>query len=107
MKCVVVAAMARELAPTVRALDATRRGDAWIAEPLTFVVGGIGVPRATRAAEQAVREGSPEALVSTGLAGAIDPALRTGDLVIGGTAGIEPSTQLLALARRAAPKAQL
>jgi adenosylhomocysteine nucleosidase len=44
-------------------------------------IGGIGRNAAARAAEVAVREAKPGLVVSAGLAGALTPSLRPGDLV--------------------------
>jgi len=57
--------------------------EARIARPLGWpvIVGGGGYAGAIAAAEQAVREGA-QALVSFGLAGGLDPALRPGAVVV-------------------------
>lgn len=46
------------------------------------IIGGIGRRRAEAATGHAIETLSPEAIVSTGFAGAVQPGLRTGDLLV-------------------------
>ena len=79
----IVAAMSRELGPLLhgsskRKLDGVELYDL----PSALVaVGGMGRDASTRAAEAVVREASPVIMVSAGLAGALTPSLRPGDMV--------------------------
>jgi adenosylhomocysteine nucleosidase len=52
---------------------------------LRLVVGGVGYDRARAAAARLCDAARPTLLVSAGFCGALDPALRTGDLLVGGT----------------------
>ena len=71
------------------------------------IAGGGNAARLEQALEEAItlgahRSGSPvRALLSSGVAGALDPALRPGDLVIGS----DGTPELIAALRRALPRA--
>jgi adenosylhomocysteine nucleosidase len=79
----IVAAMRSELGPLLR--GATKRkveGVELYELPSALVaIGGIGRSAGTRAAELAVHEASPALLISAGLAGALTPSLKPGDMV--------------------------
>ena len=79
----IVAAMCRELAPLLR--GATKReveGVELYELPSALVaIGGIGREAGSRAANLVLREANPEILVSAGLAGALTPSLRHGDVI--------------------------
>ena len=75
--------MRYELGPLLR--GATRRTldgvELYELTSALVAIGGIGYSAATRAAELIVREADPEILVSAGLAGALTPSLKSGDVV--------------------------
>ncbi len=75
--------MRSELGPLLR--GATRRecdGVELYELPSALVaIGGIGHAAGTRAAEAVVREANPGILISAGLAGALSPSLKVGDMV--------------------------
>ena len=75
--------MRSELAPLLRGARKRRLEGIELYElPLALVaIGGIGRSAGTRAAELVVREARPNLLVSAGLAGALAPSLRPGDLL--------------------------
>ena len=110
MTILVLAALRSELRPTLRLLHATTRRAGGIslrvAGPLVFAAGGVGAAAAAASARRLVAAVHPDALVSTGFAGAIDNGLETGDLVLGGTTGFPAEEGLLRLAREAAPAAR-
>ena len=78
----IVAAMPIEMAPMVgslpkRSLDGV---DLYDLPQAVIVVGGIGEQSAQRAAELAVNYAQPAVLVNAGLAGAVSPRLKVGDV---------------------------
>lgn len=79
----IVAAMRRELGPLLRGATRCERDGIELYElPSALVaIGGIGRSAGTRAAELAVREASPKILLSAGLAGALTPSLKPGQVV--------------------------
>lgn len=84
-----VAALEREVAPLIRGwksrtlervgLRLFENGDAFL------ICGGIGPEAARRATEAVIQEVQPSRIVSIGFAGALDPALKVGDIVEPGT----------------------
>jgi adenosylhomocysteine nucleosidase len=78
----VVAAMRIELAPLLGKTQARRvNGVALFELPQAVVaIGGIGETCAHRAAETAIEDAQPRVLLSAGVAGAISPSLRVGDV---------------------------
>lgn len=85
---VVVSALPLELRPTVKALRAVRtrcgsmRG--YSAGPILFASVGVGAANAERGTEILCGYARPTDVISTGLAGALAPELRAGDLVVSG-----------------------
>jgi adenosylhomocysteine nucleosidase len=79
----IVAAMRTELAPLLRGATSHTVDSVELYELSSALVaiGGIGRRAGERAAEVAVREGSPKLLVSAGLAGALSPTLRAGTVL--------------------------
>jgi adenosylhomocysteine nucleosidase len=110
VRILVLAALRAELRPALRQLHAARRraGGAFAraAGPFLFAAGGVGATAAAEAARRLIDAFRPDALVSTGFAGALDDSLGTGDLVLGGTTGFPAEEGLLRLAREAAPGAR-
>jgi nucleoside phosphorylase len=84
---VIVAALEREIAPLIknwssRAISHQGQNFKFYESDYAVVVcGGIGNEPARRAAEAAVREYSPELLISVGLAGALVSELQVGDTI--------------------------
>lgn len=78
----IVAAMPVELAPLLGKLRPQQRNGVALFELAHAVVavGGIGEKCARRAAETVVNYGKPTILLSAGLAGAISPKLKVGDV---------------------------
>jgi len=79
----IVAAMRRELAPLLRGLR-PQQADAvefFELESAVVAIGGIGRNAARRAAEAVVATYSPDAMISAGVAGALSPALKIGEIV--------------------------
>jgi nucleoside phosphorylase len=111
MKLGILAAVGAELRPTLRVLrPASRRLDGrayYESGPFLFAVGGIGSAHAADAAAWMAERFRPDALVSTGYAGALTGDLRTGDLILGGSSGFPPASALLETARQAAPDARV
>lgn len=111
MRLGVIAALATELGPTLRAFPALPSpgplpsGTRW-SPPYCFRAGGVGAERAARAALLLADAARPDALVSAGFCGAVTGDLEVGDLVLGGTTRFEPSADLLDLARVAWPRAR-
>jgi adenosylhomocysteine nucleosidase len=79
----IVAAMRRELAPLLGQASSRRRDGVELYDlPSALVaIGGIGRKAGLRAAEMAAQEANPEILISAGLAGALTPALKVGDIL--------------------------
>lgn len=79
----IVAAMRSEVADLLRgASRRTENGVELYELPSALVaIGGIGRNAAERAAEAAIREAHPTVLVSAGLAGALSPVLKAGEIV--------------------------
>ncbi len=79
----IVAAMRHELGPLERHAKLRKRDGIYLYElpSALLAVGGIGRDRAQRAAELAVREANPKLLVSAGIAGALTPGLKPGDVL--------------------------
>ena len=101
----VVAALPRELGPTLRALGARRDGGAHVAGRLILVAGGVGEARAAGAAAALADRVPLAGLVSTGYAGALLPGAHIGDVVVGGAPGRPAAERMLDIATRAAPSA--
>jgi adenosylhomocysteine nucleosidase len=110
MRILVLAALRTELRPALRLLRPAplRAGGsaAHAAGPFVFAVGGVGAKAAGEAALRLIAAFRPDAVVSTGFAGALDDGLATGDLVLGGATGCPAAAGLLRLARAAAPDAR-
>jgi adenosylhomocysteine nucleosidase len=90
VKVAIVAALERELRPLVRRWPVRRRshegrefqffeGDAAVA-----VCGGIGAAAARRVAEAVIQLYQPELLISAGFAGALQPDVHVGDVLMPG-----------------------
>jgi adenosylhomocysteine nucleosidase len=79
----IVAAMRRELGPLLRGAAKREVNGVELYElPSALVaIGGIGRTAGARAADLVVREASPALLISAGLAGALTPSLKPGDMV--------------------------
>jgi adenosylhomocysteine nucleosidase len=77
-----VAAMPVELAPLLGKLQPRRVNGVVLfdLERVVVAVGGIGESCARRAAETAIDDAQPTLLLSAGIAGAISPALRVGEV---------------------------
>jgi adenosylhomocysteine nucleosidase len=86
-KIAIIAALERELQPLVKtwrknAVQHDGRNFAFYESNYAVAVcGGIGAESARRAAEVAVRNYSPEILISAGLAGALTPELHVGETI--------------------------
>ncbi|MFZ0957554.1 MAG: hypothetical protein WAN60_14500 [Candidatus Sulfotelmatobacter sp.] len=87
-KIAIVAALERELHPLVRRWPVVEKEYAgrsfrfFEQGRLVAVCGGIGVEPARRAAEAVIALYAPEVVYSAGFAGALDPALKVGDILI-------------------------
>ena len=83
----IVAALEREVRPLVRHWQVRKKEHAgrefrfYETREAVLVCGGIGPEAARRAAEAVIVLYSPELLYSVGYAGALDPALKVGDLL--------------------------
>jgi adenosylhomocysteine nucleosidase len=83
----IIAALEREVAPLIRdwnsrVLRSAGRNYRLFENGNTFLIcGGIGGEAARAATEAIIREVSPSRLVSVGFAGALDPALKIGEVV--------------------------
>jgi len=79
----IVAAMRHELQPLARNAKRREMGGVYLYElpSALLAIGGIGERNARRAAELAVREANPQLLVSAGIAGALTPELKPGDVL--------------------------
>jgi adenosylhomocysteine nucleosidase len=78
----IIAAMRVELAPLIGKLRPTKVNGVELFELPNAVVaiGGIGEKFAYRAAETAIRQAQPRQLISAGVAGALSPELKVGDV---------------------------
>jgi adenosylhomocysteine nucleosidase len=78
----IVAAMAVELAPIIGRLQSQQVNgvDLYELPNALIAVGGIGRKFARRAAEVAVEYAQPQRLISAGIAGALSPKLKVGDV---------------------------
>ena len=82
-----MAALEREIAPLVQAWRRRtleydgRRHEVFENREAVLVCGGIGASAARRATEAIIRDASPARVVSVGFAGALDPALKVGDVI--------------------------
>ena len=87
-KIAIVAALERELHPLVRhwpvvAKQCAGRTFRFFEQgQIVIVCGGIGAEPARRAAEAVIAFYAPEVVYSAGFAGALDPALKVGDILI-------------------------
>lgn len=83
---VVAAAMPRELRPLVRALSMRRRDvaglRAWRGRGVVAVAVGVGPDRASESVAGLLEALEARFVLVTGVAGALDPSLRVGDLVV-------------------------
>ncbi len=79
---VIVAAMPAELAPIIGKLQSQRVNgvDLYELPNALIAIGGIGRKFARRAAEVAVEYAQPQRLISAGIAGALSPKLKVGDV---------------------------
>ena len=88
MTTAIICALERELLPLVRSWKTapfTHNGHTFMAYegPDTVVVaGGIGCPAATRAAQAMIARYQPQTLISAGLAGALIPSLKVGNIIV-------------------------
>ena len=78
----IVAAMRVELAPLLGKMQSRRVNGVELFElaQAVIAVGGIGEKCARRAAETAIEDAQPKLLLSAGIAGAISPKLKVGDV---------------------------
>ena len=78
----VVAAMAIELAPLLGKMQSRQVNGVALfdLDRAVVAVGGIGEKCARRAAEAAIADAQPRLLLSAGIAGALSPALKVGDV---------------------------
>ena len=80
----IIAALPRELSALVKGWERRESGRhvfVWMRGGAVAACAGMGVARAALACEAAMKAAPVTALVSAGLAGACDPALRVGDVV--------------------------
>jgi adenosylhomocysteine nucleosidase len=83
----IVAALEREVRPLVKHWRVSeqaisgRRFEFFEKDDIVLVCGGIGAEAARRAAEAVIARYAPKVVYSAGFAGALDPALRVGDVV--------------------------
>jgi len=90
-KIAIIAAMEREVRPLirnwkVRTIQHAGRQyrlfeNAYENGSATLICGGIGAEAARRATEAIINEVSPSQVISVGFAGALDPALKVGDVL--------------------------
>ncbi|MBV8879172.1 MAG: hypothetical protein JO332_04320, partial [Planctomycetaceae bacterium] len=110
MKLGVVAALAQELEPTLKAIPTSPRTVERLrcheSPSLVFAAGGIGSRPAAAAALLVADTFKPEALVSVGFCGALTDDLETADLILGGTTNHGATSSLLDRALAAAPNAR-
>jgi adenosylhomocysteine nucleosidase len=84
----IIAALEREVRPLVRTWricekeQGGRRFRFFEKDDAVLVCGGIGAEAARRAAEAMIALYSPAAIYSTGFAGALDPKLKVGDILL-------------------------
>lgn len=87
-KIAIVAAMEREVRPLVKGWSAGekeyggRRFRFFEKDDTVVVCGGIGAEAARRAAEATIELYSPDVIYSAGFAGALDPKLKVGDVLL-------------------------
>ena len=87
-KIAIVAAMEREVRPLVKGWSAGekeyggRRFRFFEKDDSVVVCGGIGAEAARRAAEATIEMYSPDVIYSAGFAGALDPKLKVGDVLL-------------------------
>lgn len=87
----IVAALQREVRPLVRTWRSSekehdgRRFRFFENEEVVLVCGGIGAAAARRASEAVIALFDPEIICSAGFAGALDPKLNVGDLILPAT----------------------
>lgn len=86
-RVVIVAALEREVKPLVKSWrvsekeHAGRRFRFFAQDDVVLVCGGIGAEAARRAAEAVIATFAPAVVYSVGFAGALEPALKAGDVV--------------------------
>lgn len=86
-KVAIVAALEREMRPLIKAWPVSdkqidgRRFLFFEKDDVVVVCGGIGADAARRAAEAVIVTYAPSVIYSAGFAGALEPALRVGDVV--------------------------
>lgn len=76
---VILGAMPEELVSFRRHI----RDDHWVGVRVHLALTGVGKPAAASATQRAICVHRPDAIIFTGAAGALDPALRLGDIGIG------------------------
>jgi adenosylhomocysteine nucleosidase len=91
-RAVILGAVPQELAAFARRIDRGR----WRGVEVHLGLTGIGKPAAAAATQRLVDAHHPDAIVFTGVAGALDPALRVGDIGIG-VAAIDAELDLRSL----------
>jgi adenosylhomocysteine nucleosidase len=86
-KVAIVAALEREVRPLIKGWSVSqrevggRRFRFFEKDDFVLVCGGIGAEAARRAAEAVIAIYAPSVIYSAGFAGALDPALKVGDVV--------------------------
>jgi adenosylhomocysteine nucleosidase len=86
-KLAIVAALEREVRPLIKTWHASEKGRDgrkfrfFELDDAVLICGGIGAAAARRAAEAAIAIYSPALICSAGFAGALDPALKIGDVL--------------------------
>ena len=99
----IVAALEREVAPLIRKWKVRtlerggRRFRLFESGEAALICGGVGAEAARRATEAIIQEIGPELILSVGFAGALDPALKVGEIVeprvvINGSDGVRSDT---------------
>lgn len=87
IRIAIIAAMEREVKPLIRGWKARaiehdgRRYRVFENEEAALICAGIGAEAARRATEAAIREVSPERVLSVGFAGALDKTLHVGQVI--------------------------
>ncbi len=87
MRVAIVAALPREVAPLVKGWErreVARHVYVWTRGAIVVACAGMGRDRGTLACEAAIKAGDVNTLISAGLAGACDPALRAAAVVYAG-----------------------